>query len=490
MAEWFENLVNKDYLQDNLTFASLFIALYENMTDYVVSSVRDFLCDIGIRDGKMFCEETDEYRREIRKRVVNDKGNRDTTKASFLWLIDHGAITSADFDRFLQIKQVRNKYAHKLSEVITTGIAESEVALLFDMHSLYRKISGWFFVEIEAPIIGYDVPPDADVSNIQSGANVMFSDGHETKVKDNPLNENFAKKEFQALWREINHKYAYTVDFDSAELIRNAIAHIDKKLFVSELQYTTTIGRQKAEMNEYEIERGDSFTGEKTRTQTLKHAEASQIKYDLIGKIAEGTVLTRRTVSAILQGIRVDKLYMFRNNPEEFISKVIRLINEQKATMIVEHISYDTIEGEYDSSIFTAEKATQSFDKAFLAKKAIQDYVFTDGSADKSIERKFAEDLDAAEEVCVYAKLPRTFQIPTPVGNYSPDWAIAFYEGTVKHIFFIAETKGTMESLELRPIEQAKISCAKKLFNEMSTSNVVYHDVDSYRSLLSIMNSI
>lgn len=318
----------------------------------------------------------------------------------------------------------------------------------------------------------------------------MFTDGHESKVKENPLNENFAKKEFQALWREINHKYAYTVEFDSAELIRKAIAHIDEKLFVSELQYTTTIGRQKANMNEYEIDRGDSFTGEKTRTQTLKHAETSQIKYDLIGKIADGAKLTRKSASAILQGIRADKLYMFKNNPEEFISKVIRLINEQKATMIVEHISYNTIEGEYDSSIFTAEKATQSFDKAFLAKKAIQDYVFTDGSAEKSIERKFAEDLDAAEEVCVYAKLPRTFQIPTPVGNYSPDWAIAFYEGTVKHIFFVAETKGTMETLELRPIEQAKISCAKKLFNEMSTSHVVYHDVDSYQSLLNIMNSI
>ena len=64
---------------------------------------------------------------------------------------------------------------------------------------------------------------------------------------------------------------------------------------------------------------------------------------------------------------------MFKNNPEEFITKVIRLINEQKATMIVEHISYDTIEGEYDSTIFTAEKNTQSFDKAFLAKKAIQE---------------------------------------------------------------------------------------------------------------------
>ena len=318
----------------------------------------------------------------------------------------------------------------------------------------------------------------------------MFSDGHETKVKENPLNENFAKKEFQSLWHTINHKYAYTVDFDSAELIRKAIVYINAKLFVSELQYTTTVGRQKTEMNEYEIERGESFTDEKTRTQTLKHTETSQVKYDLIGKIAEGTILTRRTVSKILQGIRLDKLYMFKNNPEEFITKVIRLINEQKATVIVEHISYDTIEGEYDSAIFTAEKATQSFDKAFLAKKAVQDYVFTDGSADKSIERKFAEDLDSADEVCVYAKLPRTFQIPTPVGNYSPDWAIAFYEGTVKHIFFIAETKGSMNSLELRPIEQAKISCAKKLFNEMSTNKVVYHEVDSYQSLLDIMKSI
>lgn len=318
----------------------------------------------------------------------------------------------------------------------------------------------------------------------------MFTDGHESKVKDNPLNENFAKKEFQTLWNEINRKYAYTVSFDSEELIRKAIDHINEKLVVSQLQYMTTVGQQKAKMDEYEVERGDSFGGEKTRTQTLKHTETSQIKYDLIGKVAEGTVLTRKTAARILKGLRADKLMMFRYNPEEFISKVIRLIKEQKATMIVEHISYNRIEGAYDSTIFTADKNTQSFDKAFLAKKAIQDYVFTDGSAEKSIERRFAEDLDAAEEVCVYAKLPRTFQIPTPVGNYSPDWAIAFYEGTVKHIFFVAETKGTMESLNLRPIEQAKISCAKKLFNEMSTSKVKYHDVDSYQSLLNVMKSL
>lgn len=318
----------------------------------------------------------------------------------------------------------------------------------------------------------------------------MFANGHETKVKDNPLNDNFFKKEFQTLWNYINHKYAYTVDFDSDELIQKSIAHINEKLFVSKLQYTATIGRQKDTMNEHEIDRGDSFGSVKTRTQNLDHAQSSKIKYDLVGKVAEGTVLTRRTVARILKGLDVDKLYMFKNNPEEFISKVIKLIKEQKATMIVEHISYDEIDGNYDSTIFTAEKSSQSFDKAFRAEKAIQDYVFTDGSAEQSVERRFAQELDSAQEVCVYAKLPKGFAIPTPVGNYSPDWAIAFNEGSVKHIYFVAETKGTMDSLNLRPIEQAKISCAKKLFNEISTYNVRYHDVESYQKLLEVMPSI
>jgi len=316
----------------------------------------------------------------------------------------------------------------------------------------------------------------------------MISDGHETKIKDNPLNDNFHKAEFQKLWGYINHKYAYAVDFDSDELIQKATAYINEKLYVSELQYTTTVGRQKTDMNEHEVERGASFSGEKTRTQTLKHAETSKVTYDLVGKIATGTTLTRKTVVAILKGLDLEKIYMFKNNPEEFISKVIKLIKEQKATMIVEHITYtESSEEPYDSTIFTAEKNSQSFDKAFHATRAIQDYVFTDGTATESIERKFVQRLDTADEVCVYAKLPKGFHIPTPVGNYSPDWAIAFHEGTVKHIFFIAETKGTMDSLNLRPIEQAKISCAKKLFNDISTSNVKYDAVDSYDALLNIV---
>lgn len=317
----------------------------------------------------------------------------------------------------------------------------------------------------------------------------MIHDGNKTKIEENALNDNFYKKEFQTLWGYINHQYAYTVEFDSKELIAKAIKHINEKLFVTRLQYTVTAGRQMKNLNEHAIDRGDSFTGEKTRTETLQHTQTSQIKYDLIGKIAEGATLTRRTVAEILFGLAEPVFEMFCYNPEEFITKTIKLIKEQKAFIIVEHISYNRTGGKYDSSIFTSAKCGD-FTKAFRAEKHIQDYVFTDGYAEKSLERRFVEDMDGAHEVCVYAKLPKSFSIPTPVGNYSPDWAIAFHAGTVKHIFFIAETKGTMESLQLRPIEQAKIACAKKLFNEISTDDVVYHDVDSYQSLLNIMEKL
>ena len=319
----------------------------------------------------------------------------------------------------------------------------------------------------------------------------MIKDGHDTKITENPLNDNFYKKEFQRLWNLINHQYAYTVEFDSRELIKKSVDHIDDKMFVAKLQYTVTSGQQEKDWSAEQVKSGSMFLAEKSQTYTLDRAEGSLVTYDLIGKIAEGAKLTRRTVAAILDGIRPTTFAMFQNNPEEFITKAIRLINEQKATMIVEQITYNRTEGTYDSAIFTAEK-NSDFSRAYRSKKNVQDYVFADGYAKdgKSVERRMAEDMDLAEEVCVYAKLPKGFSIPTPVGNYSPDWAIAFNKDSVKHIFFIAETKGTMETLNLKPIEQAKIKCAKKLFAEFSTEDVVYHDVDSYQSLLNIMESL
>lgn len=317
----------------------------------------------------------------------------------------------------------------------------------------------------------------------------MLDDANKTKVFENELNDNFYKKEFQDLWSKINHKYTYTVSFNSDELVEKAVNSIDDKLFVSKLQYSLSTSEQKEDITREELAGGNSFNPVTTSFKNVEYTQRSQIKYDMVGKIAENTNLTRKTVVKILKGIRSEKFSMYKNNPEEFFKEISRLIREQKATMIVEHIYYDKIEDEYDASIFTAEKNT-TIDKAYKAQKHIQPYVFTDGTAEDSIERTFAKDLDSHGEVCVYAKLPRGFKIPTPVGNYSPDWAIAFNEGSVKHIYFIAETKGSMSSMDLRAVEKAKIDCAKKLFNEISTEDVVYHEVDSYESLIGIMPTL
>jgi type III restriction enzyme len=211
----------------------------------------------------------------------------------------------------------------------------------------------------------------------------------------------------------------------------------------------------------------------------------STVKYDLVGEIAKGARLTRKTVVKILKGIKESKLLLFKNNPEEFIRKVISIIKEQKSTIIVEHIHYNITEGKYDSDIFTV-KSKMDFDRAYEAKKHVTDYVFSDSKG----ERQFAQDLDEASEVVVYAKLPRSFQIPTPVGNYAPDWAIAMKKNDVKHIFFIAETKGSMSSMDLNAVEKAKIDCAEKLFNTISTANVKYHKVATYHDLIDKMNAV
>ena len=309
----------------------------------------------------------------------------------------------------------------------------------------------------------------------------MIEDGNSSaEAVNDHLNSNASKDEFKRLWEEINHRYVYTVNYDSKELIRKAVASINKNLRVTQLKYVVTTGEQGTD----ELD----FTGsQRTRTQTMREVSTSDVPYDIVGEIARGATLTRRTVVRILKGISTVQLCLFKNNPEEFIRNVVRLIKDEKATMIVEHIAYNRTEQKYDVSIFTQEKNRQPIEKAYEAKKHILDYVFTDSKG----ERKFAEALDRADEVCVYARLPRSFQIPTPVGKYAPDWAIAFNDNMgVKHVFFVAETKGSMLSMDLKGAEKAKIACAKKLFNEVSTSKVRYHEVTDYDTMLDVINSL
>ena len=320
----------------------------------------------------------------------------------------------------------------------------------------------------------------------------MISNANDTKIYENPLNENFRKKEFQELWSRINYKYAYKVEFSSEELIQKSIDAINKDLMVTKLRYSLTTGSQEDEITAEKLNKKDSFKESKKTTKELKLNSVTSIKYDLIGKIAADTTLTRLTVGKILGSIEPKKFVLYRANPEQFIINVSKIINEQKASTTVEHVAYNKLNERFDTNIFTNETTTKKLSEAYKSNKSIQDYVFTDGYAinTKSVERQFAEDLDNSDDVVVYAKLPKGFKIPTPVGNYSPDWAISFKEGSVKHLYFVAETKGTMESMQLRPIEQAKIKCAEKLFNEISTENVRYKAVDNFDSLLDVMESI
>ena len=219
------------------------------------------------------------------------------------------------------------------------------------------------------------------------------------------------------------------------------------------------------------------------------------MKYDLIGKVAEGTVLTRKTVRDILAGMQKFRFDQFKNNPEKFIAEVIRIINEQKATMIVEHIQYHILEDTYSSDIFTKNQMilpaqmTPIRDDGKPLQKHIYDFLTTDSSGEKA----FAKELDNSAEVVVYAKLPGGFAIPTPLGSYNPDWAIAFKEGSVQHVYFVAETKGSLSELQLREIEKAKIACAKKFFISLGVKGTQYHvtyrKVASYTDLMNMANS-
>ena len=306
----------------------------------------------------------------------------------------------------------------------------------------------------------------------------MFPKEPSVKIYANDLNENFNDKRFQELWNEINRKYVYTVHYDSEELIDKVIARSRTDLTVTKLRYVMVTGEQNAE-NVTEFESTKSVTRE------LSDVSTSSVRYDVVGDIAKGARITRRSAVKILKGIGI-KFLLFKNNPEEFIRKIIKIIQEEKATMIVDHITYNPAHAEpYDSTIFVPERRLD-INKTLELSRHITPYLAYDSAG----ERDFANALQVADEVLIFAKLPRKLKIPTPVGSYAPDWAIVFKEGTVRHIFFVAETKGSLEGMELRGVKKAKTECAKRLFNSISTNITRYGVVDKFENLYEIINGI
>lgn len=252
------------------------------------------------------------------------------------------------------------------------------------------------------------------------------------------------------------------------------------------MQYVVQAGTQVDSLDAEDLATGRGFGISSTATHTETTSAGSQVKYDLLGEVAEKTQLTRRTAAAILRGINPATFAKFRLNPEQFITEAARIVNEQKATAIIEHLTYDALDDRFDTAIFTESQTAQDFANAGdKLKKHIYDYVVTDSK----VERKFVNALDTSNEVAVYAKLPRGFFIPTPVGDYSPDWAIAFTE----------ERSNTSTSwlkrrvlclLQLKGVEEAKIDCARKFFRSLNKKNgrdIKYDVVTNYTELMQLV---
>lgn len=390
----------------------------------------------------------------IGKVIIDDKGNEqvvdgDTGRAIHFDLIVNGYI---DKKGVLTDKYYEDKANGELK--VAEEVADSAASVIEIIDSIYDSRAMQ--------------PENARSNNV------------ELEVDESKL----AMPEFKALWDKINSKSVYVVDFDTDELVRKSIDSLDRKLRVSKIYFKVETGAMEQIKSKEELVSGASFVKEESASYGNVVAASSNVKYDLIGKLVDETGLTRKAVIQILQGIQPATFNQFKNNPEEFIIKAAALINDEKATAIIEHITYDVMDDKYGTDVFTDPTIKGRLGvNAMKAKKHLYDHIVYDSSN----EQAFATELDTNTNVAVYVKLPDGFYISTPVGHYNPDWAIAFYEGTVKHIYFVAETKGSMNSMQLRLIEESKIHCAREHFKAISNGEVVYDVVDSYKTLLDMV---
>lgn len=383
--------------------------------------------------------------------IKDDKGNEqvidgDTGRAIYFDLIVNGYI---DKKGVLTDKYYEDKANGEVK--VTEEVADSASSVIGIIDSIYDSRAMQ--------------PENARNNNV------------ELAVDENKL----AMPEFKALWAKINSKSVYVVDFDTDELVRKSIDSLDRRLHVSKIYLKVETGTMEQIKSKEDLVSGVSFSKEESGSYGNAVAASSNVKYDLIGKLVNETGLTRKAVIQILQGIRPAIFNQFKVNPEEFIIKAASLINDEKATAIIEHITYDMMDEKYDTTVFTDPTIKGRLGvNVMKAKKHLYDHIVYDSSN----EQAFAAELDTYTNVAVYVKLPDGFYISTPVGHYNPDWAIAFYEGTVKHIYFVAETKGSMNSMQLRLIEESKIHCAREHFKAISNGEVVYDVIDSYKTLL------
>jgi len=347
----------------------------------------------------------------------------------------------------------------------------------------YHQLEPQQKVEKVAAVVGEKYAPFAE--NIVKLLDSVYDFSRNPMVENARKNtklvldrQKFAGKEFKTLWKKINAKTFYTVSFSDEELIENSVHSLDKNLFVNKLKAIITTGTLK------EI---GLMEKEKTSREELLEPVSNAIKFDLIGEIAEKVNLTRKVVGEILQKIHPQTFEKFKTNPEEFIFEAAKLIDAEKAATIIEHITYNKLDEVWNAEeIFVDNEISGIYGQNVAdARKHIYDKL----RYDSDVEKKIGAEMDVADEVELYVKLPSGFYINTPMGKYNPDWAIVLKEGEIKHIYFVAESKGSTLDLQLKGIENAKIECARRHFEKISNGDIKYDVVNSFEDLMKKIRS-
>ena len=376
------------------------------------------------------------------------------------------------------------------AQVIYDSLVENGYVKKGELTDKYYSDKAGGNIEIDEEVSAYRESIVGLLDSIYDPKKLMPDNVRENNVTLKLNKEQFNRTEFKKLWKLISPKSYYIVRFEETELITNAIKSLNRNLRVSKIYIKVTTGSMSKISSKGTLESGEAFKKDEQQSKTVNITASDNVKYDLVGKITENTGLTRKSVVEILRSIEPAVFEQFEYNPEEFIIRASELINEQKATAIIQHITYDKLDECYDSKIFTEPEFKGKLGtNAMIAERHLFDHVIFDSNN----EKKFAEDIDTRTDVAVYVKLPKAFYINTPVGKYNPDWAIAFEEDKVKHIYFIAETKGETHSLQfseadLRETEKAKKKCAEEHFKAISSGNVKYGVVSSYEELYNIVS--
>jgi type III restriction enzyme len=282
---------------------------------------------------------------------------------------------------------------------------------------------------------------------------------HRRTVK--PSSKVLENAEFKQLWEKINKKTAYSVGFESQTLINNASQAIKNMASIQSprvqiVKVNIDIDSQGVVGNEFH-----------NRTETV------DIKYeipDIISYIQRETELTRKTICDILlQSVRIEDV---RVNPQQFLDQVVRIIQTELTSLILDGIKYEKIEGqEYEMSLFKDEEIIEEMRRIGESDKSPYQLIALDSS---TVEKPYLDRLNQDASVKFFVKLPKWFKIETPIGTYNPDWAILKEDNGLK-LYLVRETKGSIIEDARRGSENKKIKCAEKHFEALG---VDFKDVD------------